>query len=41
MKLVSGTATSIRWQQYDRMMSTNKGNGSTDMTVALRNSSYQ
>ena len=36
MKLVSGTATSIRWQQYNCMMITNKGNGSTDMTVALR-----
>ena len=34
MKLVSGTATSIRWQQYDRIMSTNTRNGSTDMTAA-------
>ena len=35
MKLLSGTARSVRWQQCDRM-STNKGSGSTDMTVALR-----
>ena len=36
MKLVSGTARSIRWQQYDRVMSTNKRSGSTDMTAAFR-----
>ena len=24
MKLVNGTATSIRWQQYDRMMGTSQ-----------------